>query len=250
METIAELHKTGKFSKMTKSVDEDEHSLELQLPYIYKLLSESFPSTNFPRIIPVMVGNTNPIKEREYGDILAAYLEDVTSIFIISSDFCHWGLRFGYTYYLPASNSAPQDGLDLKSHKKPTGPLICDSIDRIDHLAMDCIESGSYDNYIKNLQSSGNTICGRHPIGIVMCALENLKRALKLNSLTTDFKFIHYERSSQCNKVSDSSVSYASAFARIECEDVAAQFADDLRHNLAKSQIPPSALGFSSSDIS
>ncbi|MCJ1322366.1 hypothetical protein MMC15_007714 [Xylographa vitiligo] len=227
-QTVAELHKTGKFGKMSKSVDEDEHSLEMHLPYIYKVLSKSFPPNELPPLVPILVGNTKPEKEREYGDILAPYLEDENNVFIVSSDFCHWGLRFSYTYYLPAANSAPTEGVNLRSRDKATGSTIYDSIERIDRLAMNAIESGSHDTFINNLQGTGNTICGRHPIGIVMCALENLKGALKLNSLTTDFKFIRYERSSQCKEVSDSSVSYASAFARVECEDVAAQFEDDI----------------------
>jgi len=35
-----ELHKTGQFDWMTQDVDEDEHSLEMHLPYIYKMLSK------------------------------------------------------------------------------------------------------------------------------------------------------------------------------------------------------------------
>ena len=36
--TIAELRATGKFlSDMSRSVDEDEHSIEMQLPYIRKI---------------------------------------------------------------------------------------------------------------------------------------------------------------------------------------------------------------------
>jgi hypothetical protein len=38
--TTAELHKTGQFDWMTQDVDEDEHSLEMHLPYIYKILSK------------------------------------------------------------------------------------------------------------------------------------------------------------------------------------------------------------------
>lgn len=38
-ETVAELHKKAKFDKMSVSQDEDEHSLEMHLPYIYKMLS-------------------------------------------------------------------------------------------------------------------------------------------------------------------------------------------------------------------
>ena len=220
--TIAALHKTGKFAKMTKKVDEDEHSLEMHLPYIYKVLSQHFQPEEFPLLVPILVGSTNPAKEREYGAILAPYLEDETSIFIVSSDFCHWGLRFSYTYYIP--DPATDEAVQLKSSDKVDKPPIHDTIDRIDHQAMKAIEFGSYELYLNNLQTTGNTVCGRHPIGIVMCALDHLKKALRLNSLGTDFTFIRYERSSECKKVSDSSVSYASAFAVVECEDVAADY--------------------------
>ncbi|MCJ1243821.1 hypothetical protein MMC30_001018, partial [Trapelia coarctata] len=216
--TIAELHGTGKFGKMTKGVDEEEHSLEMQLPYIHKLLSITFEkSADFPPLIPIMVGNTSHAKEREYGAILAPYLEDETSIFIASSDFCHWGTRFGYTYYLPSPETDTEDGLQLRAGEKPEGPPIYSAIDRVDRLGMEIVESGDYNAYIEYLETTGNTICGRHPIGIVMCALESLKIAQKLNSRSSNFKFLHYERSSQCRKISDSSVSYASAFAVVDC---------------------------------
>src|SRR5579862_8957336 len=37
--TISELHATRKFDTMSLQTDEDEHSLEMHLPYIYKVLS-------------------------------------------------------------------------------------------------------------------------------------------------------------------------------------------------------------------
>lgn len=39
--------------------------------------------------------------EAAYGQLLAPYLADPSNLFVISSDFCHWGRRFGYTYYEP-----------------------------------------------------------------------------------------------------------------------------------------------------
>lgn len=39
-ETTAELYASGKFEWMSQSVDEDEHSLEMHLPYIHKILSK------------------------------------------------------------------------------------------------------------------------------------------------------------------------------------------------------------------
>jgi len=41
LSTIASLRKTGQFSAMTQLQDEEEHSLEMHLPYIYKMLSLS-----------------------------------------------------------------------------------------------------------------------------------------------------------------------------------------------------------------
>ena len=38
--TTATLYNTGQFEWMSQSVDEDEHSLEMHLPYIYKMLSK------------------------------------------------------------------------------------------------------------------------------------------------------------------------------------------------------------------
>lgn len=34
-----------------------------------------------------------------YGKIFAPYLADPQTLFVISSDFCHWGQRFRYTYH-------------------------------------------------------------------------------------------------------------------------------------------------------
>lgn len=38
-------------------------------------------------------------REARYGKILGPYLDDPSNLFIISSDFCHWGSRFNYTFY-------------------------------------------------------------------------------------------------------------------------------------------------------
>lgn len=38
-----------------------------------------------------MVGNTSTEKEKMYGEMLAKYFLRPQTLFIISSDFCHWG---------------------------------------------------------------------------------------------------------------------------------------------------------------
>lgn len=204
---------------MSLATDDDEHSLEMHLPYIHKLLSRAFPPDAYPPLIPILVGATNPATERVYGALLAPYLADPTSVFIISSDFCHWGSRFSYTYYVPAS-SAPADGYSLpsagskaKAQAAPTDPPIYGSIARVDTLTMEAIASGSHEALVRNLKETGNTVCGRHPIGVLMAAVEVLKREKKLEDGEGKCRFVRYERSGDVQDVGDSSVSYASAFA-------------------------------------
>lgn len=37
-------------------------------------------------------------REAIYGQLLAKYADDPRTLFIVSSDFCHWGTRFNYTF--------------------------------------------------------------------------------------------------------------------------------------------------------
>jgi len=98
---------------------------------------------------------------------------------------------------------------------------------------MQAVESGSHEAFLANLRDTGNTVCGRHPIGVVMAALEVLVSERKEgeegegsvggNEAEGEgeggtmpkgrFRFVRYERSSDCVSVRDSSVSYASALA-------------------------------------
>src|SRR5271170_5084941 len=101
-------NRTIKFTTMSASVDEDEHSCEMQLPYIHRLLQRLYPGqpeSSYPPLVPIMIGSTNPATEAALGQMLAPYIADENNVFAISSDFCHWGSRFGYTYYLPDAPS-------------------------------------------------------------------------------------------------------------------------------------------------
>ena len=37
-------------------------------------------------------------REAAYGRMLAHHLDDPGTVLIVSSDFCHWGSRFSYTF--------------------------------------------------------------------------------------------------------------------------------------------------------
>lgn len=156
-----------------------------------------------------MVGNTSSRTETTLGQMLAPYLADPANVFVISSDFAHWGLRFRYTYYQPASGPA----VNLSSSSKsPKQPAIHESIKDVDFECMGACESGSHQAWLDKLEETGNTVCGRHPIGVMMAAVEELRKESG-NLSTGVFKFVRYERSSDVKNVGDSSVSYASAYA-------------------------------------
>lgn len=94
---ILNISKPG-FSLMDQNIDEDEHSGEMQYPYIAKVLLDShLLSDSQIAILPLMVGSLVTKSEDNYGKALAPILSRANIFTVISSDFCHWGSRFRYT---------------------------------------------------------------------------------------------------------------------------------------------------------
>ncbi|KAF1951655.1 UPF0103-domain-containing protein [Byssothecium circinans] len=210
--TTAQISQEWGLSSMNQSTDEDEHSLEMHLPYIYKMLSlrnASFQAdpTSVP-LIPLLIGATSRSTERSLGQNLSKYLYDPTNVFVISSDFCHWGSRFRYTYYQPPTGS-PKNLRENASSSQTKAYPIHESIKAVDFESMDAVETGDHDGFLQQLESTGNTVCGRHPIGVFMAAVQ----AASLQGGKGRFRFVRYERSGLVEDASDSSVSYCSAFA-------------------------------------
>ena len=69
----------------------------------------------------------------------------------------------------------------------------------------------AHTSFSKYLAQTKNTICGRHPIGVLFGAMSVLE---KENEAQPMVKWVRYEQSSSCLTIKDSSVSYASAWVR------------------------------------
>ncbi|KAL2346692.1 hypothetical protein Fmac_000692 [Flemingia macrophylla] len=151
LEVIEQLKTTQKFELVNIRVDEAEHSMEMHLPYIAKVFERQQI-----KIVPILVGNLSVENQAMYGQILSKYVDDPHNFFCVSSDFCHWGHRFKYTFY--------------------------DS---------ECDEP-------------------------IYKFIEALDKMLRNCSTKIKIKFVLYEQSSRCKSVMDSSVSYASAVAKID----------------------------------
>ena len=124
-DVIESLRSTGKFEQMTLSQDEEEHSIEMHLPYVRKIYDHRKGNDDI-KIVPILVGNTSDSTQADYAQVLAPYLADSENVFIISSDFCHWGRRFDYTAYHP-QQSGDEGGVFLPLHQtrsksERTGP--------------------------------------------------------------------------------------------------------------------------------
>lgn len=101
-------------------------------------------------VIPIMVGVLSYEREAEFGQILAPYLADPQNLFVVSSDFCHWGQRFRYTHYDESCGAIHQ------------------SIEKLDREGMQIIERLDPEPFAAYLRKYSNTICGRHPIGVFL----------------------------------------------------------------------------------
>ncbi|KAJ1950904.1 hypothetical protein FBU59_000461 [Linderina macrospora] len=204
-DTISELRGKGSWRTMSLEVDEDEHSLEMHLPYIYKTFENRIQEI---KLVPILVGNLNFQKEKYYGEVLAPYLDDEENLFVISSDFCHWGSRFRYTYYCASEQGYPVK-LRSSDRRRPDGKPIWQSIERLDWDGMEAIATTDHSAFRRYLEDTDNTICGRHPIGVLLAAVNHL---FPLPADGPVLRFVKYDQSSKVVSPTDSSVSYASAY--------------------------------------
>lgn len=182
------------------------------------------------KVVPILVGSISEKSEARFGAILAAYLAAENTFFVVSSDFCHWyvlletqaaliqslqrGTRFQYTHYY--TKATDTSGIRLARGVTPAEDYpIWKSITRLDREAMDILTlppstaSKAHSEFARYLSQTKNTICGRHPIGVLLGALGALETAKGTKSTVT---WVRYEQSSHCNTIRDSSVSYASAY--------------------------------------
>ena len=97
----SELRASGHFELMNQEVDEAEHSIEMHLPYIAKVMESRRGQYT---VVPILVGALRVKGESDYGQLLSKYLLDPENLFVVSSDFCHWGkleqpIRFHHLLY-------------------------------------------------------------------------------------------------------------------------------------------------------
>ncbi len=125
----------------------NEHSIEMQLPFIKYL----FPDA---KIVPMLVGY---LKLKDF-EIAAKELKKIVNkktLIIVSSDFTHYGKVYNYTPF-------KGDVLRKIKERNISAAKIIETVDFLD--------------FISYLNNTRDTICGRFPIGILLKYLSLYKR--------------------------------------------------------------------------
>jgi len=120
-------------------VDRGEHSLELQLPFLQKSLKEF-------QLVPLLLGRMSTEDYAQAAEAILPWIDNNT-LLVASSDFTHFGVRFGYVPF--------EENIRAKLHEladAAAAPILrCD-----------------FDGFDGHLQKTRDTICGRGPILLLL----------------------------------------------------------------------------------
>ncbi|MGA9531010.1 MAG: AmmeMemoRadiSam system protein B [Candidatus Babeliales bacterium] len=158
-----------------------EHAIEIQLPLI---------QTYFPKatVIPLLVGALNDREITQLANALRPYSKN--SLFIISSDFTHYGARFSYT---------------------PFTDMVIERIKKHDNKTIREIMNLNPVTFKQALVSSDANICGAKPLRILLELLKN-------EPLVQPY-LIAYDTSNTQTHTTDTVVSYASIIFNKESQN-------------------------------
>jgi len=155
-------------------VHSQEHSLEVELPILQNIL-------NIKNIIPIICGSINVASARTVAKALRPfYQEDI--LWIISSDFTHYGDSFLYTPF--------QGDNDFRKR-----------ISELDFQAINLIKEKNLEKFEDFLYKTKATICGRDAIKILLALLEGKQK--------TTASLIKYTSSGEITGDYSNTVSYA-----------------------------------------
>jgi AmmeMemoRadiSam system protein B len=149
-----------------------EHALEAELPFLQRVLA------SIPRIVPVLLGGgASKDDARRVAEALLPWI-DAATLIVVSSDFTHFGRRFGF---VPFTDDVPS------------------RIRELDHGAIRAIEAGDASEFARFVDRTGATICGHRAIDVL----------LLLPAASAGGRLLAYDTSGRMTGTWDHSVSYA-----------------------------------------
>ncbi len=119
-----------------------EHAIEIELPLLQRALAPGW------KLVPVLVGRMASDDYAEAADLLLP-LADAETLVVVSSDFTHYGPRFGYMPFPPDQG-------------------VADRIRELDDGAFARILAGDGPGLLDYQAQTGITICGYRPLTLLL----------------------------------------------------------------------------------
>jgi hypothetical protein len=152
---------------------EREHAIEIELPFLQRTLSPGWG------LVPILVGRLGAEDYATAAELIRPLLDE-RSLLVVSSDFTHYGPRFGYLPF-----PADQD--------------LAERIQALDDGALERIVAGDAAGLLRYQAETGITICGYRPLALLLQLLPPEARVHR----------IAYATSAQLTGDRHHSVSYA-----------------------------------------
>ncbi|MEW6443412.1 MAG: AmmeMemoRadiSam system protein B [bacterium] len=120
-----------------------EHAIDVELPFLQVALKDR-PFT----ILPLLVGD---LEEEDYAELAAALAElvDERTVAVISSDFTHYGPRFGYVPF-------------------PPGESVPEAVRSLDAEAWETVLRCDRRAFLRLRARTGITVCGYRAIAVLL----------------------------------------------------------------------------------
>jgi hypothetical protein len=144
-EAVSELASSD-LVRVASSPFEGEHSFEIQLPFLQRATPDA-------KVVPILFGALGPQDDAAVKALLSRLVAEA-SVFLISSDFTHYGRRFGYEPF--AATSAE----DVRAR-----------LEELDGAAIEPILAGDAEAFRSFLARTGDTVCGRLPLAAFLATL-------------------------------------------------------------------------------
>ena len=119
-----------------------EHGIEMQLPFLQRVLKPGW------KLVPVLVGRLDGDDYRRVAALLQP-LADATTLVVVSSDFTHYGQRFGFQPFPP----------DARAQER---------IERLDMGMYARIAARDAAGLVRQRETSGLTVCGYRAIAVLL----------------------------------------------------------------------------------
>ena len=163
-----------------------EHAIEVQLPFLQTVCPAA-------RLVPLLCGEMWPEEVAEIAARLAAAVPHEGTLWMVSSDFTHYGEDFGYV---------------------PFRRDVLARVEQLDHGAIEAILRRDATALREYLRATGATVCGADAIGILLSLLPHLGSAWGTHLLeyTQSGRLAHDETHS----VGYAGITFTNAAARTE----------------------------------